>query len=347
MSDSERGSVGLFAFPISDPPLRFHDFLYEYWHQLGSVSGAVIHWRPIGDPAQSDEEYCLARTSSLEKRDQEDSVKFRDEVNQLGSEDWLCRREYQRYAKKFGVEDIEPPLVVFTAKPLREKAILKFEPVLFDKPEWKRELAAIFTKNLTAQAFSNLRTGGVFTDKTMEAVQRYLWQVGQKIFWIYSPRKRKLPSFLKAGISKSLVEDQFDPGRDTKLRWWLRKDGSLAIHTITFGNVDGKVEFSLQSGSATKQQKFVMLLIHNHPNPVILSEVLHSIYPDLPLTPGKDAKEIRIHINRARALVNAIRKKLKAGGIPKEILPSVKLDVDLYYKLRLNVAEILQAEKDY
>ncbi len=174
MSESERSSPGLFAFPISDPPLRFHRFLYEYGHQLGRAGGAVIHWRPIGDPAQCDDEYRGARTTSLEKRDKDNSAQFKKEVASLGSEDWLCCREYEEYAKELGVEHIEPPLVVFTASPLKEKAILKFEPVVFDRPEWTRKLAAILTESLTERAFSKLRKNGVFTEASLSKLQEHL-----------------------------------------------------------------------------------------------------------------------------------------------------------------------------
>ncbi len=347
MRRSKPSSVGLFAYPISDPPLQFHRFLYEHGHQLGRAGGAVIHWRPIGEPAQADDEYVRVRTPTLEKRDHEDSKKYREESHQLGSQDWLCQREYQKYATELSVEDIEPPLIVFTAKPLTKKAILRFEPVVFDKPEWRRELASILTRGITEEAFSKLRDDGVFTDVTLERVQRHLWRVGQEIFRIYTSRRRKLPKHLKYGISGLPVNEHVDTAQSTKLRWWSREDESLAIDTVTLGKVDGKVEFRLFGGAATMQQRLMMVLLHKHPKPVVLGDVIRELYPDSARAPGNDAEKMRKLINRVRAHVNAIRNKLHAHGIPREILPSVTLNPDLNYQLRLNVFEVLHVEGDY
>ena len=343
MSESDRSSVGLFAFPISDPPLKFHNFLFDYGHELGRASGDIFHWRPIGDSAQCDEAYRMARTSALEKRDQEDSVAFKQDIKRLGSEEWFCQGEYQKYARELGVENIEPPFVVFTAKPLREKAILKFEPVLFDKQEWARKLATVFTKNLTAQAFSNLRKDEIFTDKTIESVQRYLWKVGLDIFKIDNLKARILPERLRLSTISSLKNTPIEPHQDTILRWWWRKDGSIAINTETKGKPNGKIEFSLNGGFATKQQNLMLLLIENHPNEIPLSKVINDIYPDDRVTSIKTLKELREPINRVRSLVNAIRDKLEKNGSPPNIIPAVNMDSGLNYNMKLNVFKIYEA----
>jgi hypothetical protein len=307
----------------------------------------MIHWRPIGDSAQCDDEYIRVRTAALKKQDGEGSRKFRKEAERLGSKEWLCQREYENYARALGVEGIEPPLIVFTAKPLTKKAILKFEPVVFDNPEWTRELANILTRNITEEAFSKLREGCVFTDRTFERVQRHLWRVAEEIFRIYTGPRRKLPKHLRYGISGLPVNERVDTGQETRLRWWLRKDGSLAIDTVTSGKVDGKVEFRLFGGAATMQQRLMMALLHKHPRPVALGDVIRDLYPDSARSLGSETEKTRKLMNRVRAHVNAIRKRAHEHGVPKEILPSVTLSPTLDYQLRFNVFEVFQVEGDY
>jgi hypothetical protein len=132
-----------------------------------------------------------------------------------------------------------------------------------------------------------------------------------------------------------------DPKQYTVAKVWTKENNTFCLSTETKGKYDGKVEFALDKGEATKQMNLMMLLCYRWPKGVPLSEIIREIYLDNIQTLRDNPENAKSLLKKLRALVSDIRnKKLAPSGINPDIISPLGIDVTDQDSVTLLVAKL-------
>lgn len=334
------GSVGLFAYAVSDPELRFHDFLFANGHSLGAAGGRSLLWRPIGDPVQSDQVYQQLRSPELETIDQEQSLHFRNEKERLGDQRWYLNQEYLRYSKALGVDYGQVPFVVIGAPQLDQNVGFRIPIAILDDPAERRRLASILCSELCEDRLNELQNQGFFGPSTNQPLRRFIESLALDIYRLAHPKAKNLPSTARLRWKATSSVIPINPEIDTTLRWRIQDDGRLYLSAVSRGDCRAKVTFQLRGGVATKQQNLLHQLLEAHPKECSLSECIAATYPVVIKTQKRDPDTARKILKNLRSLFSDLGKTLRKHEFPDGIIPGVSIESTMASGIKINAAAI-------
>lgn len=120
------------------------------------------------------------------------------------------------------------------------------------------------------------------------------------------------------------------PKEYTIAKIWTKEDGSFCLSTETNTKYDGKVEFPLNNQrKATKQMQLMMLLCHNWPDGIHLSELIKEVYPDeMENLREKNLEKAKDLLKKLRSLVSDTRKRMARCNINPNIISSLGIEAN-------------------
>lgn len=346
MADSSIRSV-LLAIPVADPSLLLHRLVVDGFMEFGESGGLTVWWRPIASTALADPIYKRLRSPELKRRDENDARKYRHYCERAGGEDNYARGEYLTLARRYGIREDQRPAIVLAPKPAcGQVATLIISPAALETAERRRALACFLCTELEEARVRQFAYDEVFDADSIARLQQHADSIGKFVANSIA-RDRPIPKpFWDSYLVQTGLAGRPDPAIHTTARAWREKD-ALVLETTTNGTRDGRVEFTLQEGRPTLQQRLMWHLLLLWPRGLSFEAIARELYADElhAALQAKDEDKGRDHLmivaKRVRALVHAIRTdKLDPAGINPEILPTVLKTRTRNETVRLRFAEL-------